>query len=560
MLSFASPKRAAALRFLLLPCLSRGLALRPPAAAATLGALSKKRHTLLTFGFVGTDFHGLQQQSAEGDPERPAVSDVIRRALLNQGYILESNFSPLARSKWSLASRTDKGVHAACAAASVMIETYDCDVVLGDDGDTRAEDYHAAAASMGTEGRPVEKDWSLAPEALERINADLPQTVRVFAGGYVRRGFDAREEASSRTYEYLLPLSAVGASASELDAVLRRFEGTHRFHNFASGLRQRTDEEQTFTCEATGATWPLAMSSNAQISASYRSVITCRVRRELVIEGVPYLVLRIAGLAFVLHQIRHMVGGALAVTNGLVPADVLQIALDSPLRVDIAPLVPGMGLLLDEIRWFNVRTGLDEATVPEAAREAMEAFKESTIYPHIHRLYADGAYGRFLDDLRNGNFTEQYDSHAIETLRQVGSAHRQAMAVKAARRREARAQRPTAEHEASSEARDAAAAPPPGLDEAAVRQRGDSGGRGRGGGGGSGGGSGGGGPKKPRAPKEGELPSGVLVELCVAAQTLPGPEMFRVHQLLKAKVATGELEPEQPTQYYLDALDWRTMR
>ena len=83
---------------------------------------------------------------------------------------------------------------------------------------------------------------------------------------------------------------------------------------------------------------------------------------------------------------------------------------------------------------------------------------------------------------------------------------------------------------------------------------------GGGGGGGSGGGSGGGGPKKPRAPKEGELPSGVLVELCVAAQKLPGPEMFRVHQLLKAKVATGELEPEQPTQYYLDALDWRTMR
>jgi hypothetical protein len=31
--------------------------------------------------------------------------------------------------------------------------------------------------------------------------------------------------------------------------------------------------------------------------------------------------------------------------------------------------------------------------------------------------------------------------------------------------------------------------------------------------------------------------------------------MFRVHQLLKAKVATGELEPEQPTQYYLDALE-----
>jgi len=105
--SIASPKRAVALRFLLLPCLSRGLALRPPAAAATLGAPSKKRHTLLTFGFVCTVFHGLQQQSAEDGPERPSVSDVIRRALLNPGYILESTFSPL----WLLA--TTLGLHSA---------------------------------------------------------------------------------------------------------------------------------------------------------------------------------------------------------------------------------------------------------------------------------------------------------------------------------------------------------------------------------------------------------------------------------------------------------------
>lgn len=63
-------------------------------------------HTLLTFGFVCTVFHGLQQ-SAEDGPERPSVSDVIRRALLNPGYILESNFSPL----WLLA--TTLGLHSA---------------------------------------------------------------------------------------------------------------------------------------------------------------------------------------------------------------------------------------------------------------------------------------------------------------------------------------------------------------------------------------------------------------------------------------------------------------
>ena len=62
------------------------------------------------------------------------------------------------------------------------------------------------------------------------------------------------------------------------------------------------------------------------------------------VEGARYLVLRIAGLAFVLHQIRHMVGAALAAANGVVPPDVLSIALRSPLRVDAAPLAPACGL------------------------------------------------------------------------------------------------------------------------------------------------------------------------------------------------------------------------
>ena len=99
----------------------------PPQLAERLpsegGSPTKKRHALLTFGFTGTGYYGLQSQSAAGDPERPTVSDVLRAALLAEGFIAESNFVTLGRTKWKLASRTDKGVHAACAAASVNLET-----------------------------------------------------------------------------------------------------------------------------------------------------------------------------------------------------------------------------------------------------------------------------------------------------------------------------------------------------------------------------------------------------------------------------------------------------
>ncbi|EOD41408.1 hypothetical protein EMIHUDRAFT_199769 [Emiliania huxleyi CCMP1516] len=80
---------------------------------------SKKRHMALMFGFRGTGFYGLQSQSAEGTPGQPTVSDALRRALLDAGAVLPSNFSPLTRTKWTLASRTDKGVHAARAAVDI---------------------------------------------------------------------------------------------------------------------------------------------------------------------------------------------------------------------------------------------------------------------------------------------------------------------------------------------------------------------------------------------------------------------------------------------------------
>ena len=108
--------------------------------------------------------------------------------------------------------------------------------------------------------------------------------------------------------------------------------------------------------------------------------------------------LHVQGAAFALHQIRHMIGAAIAVAQGTVPADVMRIALHTPfqagtmrmvmhmpwscihhehayavrapciyrastahascmrhacahvpLQVDVAPLVPAEGLLLAEV-------------------------------------------------------------------------------------------------------------------------------------------------------------------------------------------------------------------
>ena len=81
----------------------------------------KKMPMCISFGYVGSGFHGLQSQPKR--PDLPTVAKTIRQALLESGAIAASNIEPLARTKWSLSSRTDKGVHAAGAAASFRMET-----------------------------------------------------------------------------------------------------------------------------------------------------------------------------------------------------------------------------------------------------------------------------------------------------------------------------------------------------------------------------------------------------------------------------------------------------
>ena len=292
---------------------------------------TKKRHMALLFGYQGTGYFGLQSQRAEGTPGQPTISDVLRQGLLHSGAILHTNFSPLTRTKWSLASRTDKGVHAARASVSFKMETLDSQV----------EPFGVGECDDGGVGQRMQ----LTVEALEAINAHLPPEVQLFGGATVRKSFDSRECASSRTYEYLLPRSMLdGMTVSEFDAVMREFEGSQKVHNFCSGLRRQAGQ-----WEYDGESWPLALDPRPRQSVAYRSVMRCGVRRTLTVKGEDYLVLEISGVSFMLHQIRHMVGTGLAIAHGLVPHDILPLALRSPLEINISPLAPATGLLLDEV-------------------------------------------------------------------------------------------------------------------------------------------------------------------------------------------------------------------
>ena len=75
------------------PTLTLTLTLIPTPTLTLTLTLTLTRHALLFFGFCGTGFYGLQgQPPGQGDPEKPAVSDLIRTALLEAGFIQPTNW------------------------------------------------------------------------------------------------------------------------------------------------------------------------------------------------------------------------------------------------------------------------------------------------------------------------------------------------------------------------------------------------------------------------------------------------------------------------------------
>ncbi|GAX72678.1 hypothetical protein CEUSTIGMA_g134.t1 [Chlamydomonas eustigma] len=93
-----------------------------------------------------------------------------------------------------------------------------------------------------------------------------------------------------------------------------------------------------------------------------------------------YLKLVIYGRSFIMHQIRKMVGLAVAVARGSAPAECIDAALDlSNKRINV-PTAPATGLLMDHA-FFEGETLGEPGAIAE--KELVEAFKEEHIYPAI---------------------------------------------------------------------------------------------------------------------------------------------------------------------------------
>lgn len=152
---------------------------------------------------------------------------------------------------------------------------------------------------------------------------------------------------------------------TKLNEVLKRYEGTHNFHNFTSKLE------------------PTSPKCN-------RFILSFEADKPFVNNDMEWVRLRVVGQSFLLHQIRKMVGTAVEIVAGVTTPETIAAAMQLD-KMDL-PKAPSVGLYLaqahfqvynrkmqDSIQTTHPALDLEDPTVAAA----VEQFKQDFIFSHI---------------------------------------------------------------------------------------------------------------------------------------------------------------------------------
>lgn len=200
------------------------------------------------------------------------IDDEFEKALCAAGAITEENTGGLEKKLgWNRCARTDKGV-------SALVNVFSAKLLLSD-------------AELQ---EPEHASW------VARVNQHLPPHVRVWTVARVKASFTSKREVDSRTYEYVMPAFLLcprdadaatwafdDAARMALNSALLYFVGSNKYHNYTKSKAFHDPEV-------------------------VRMITQVAARRVVVLNGTPFVVFRIRGTSFMLHQIRKMMAMAIS--------------------------------------------------------------------------------------------------------------------------------------------------------------------------------------------------------------------------------------------------------
>jgi len=305
-----------------------------PDDQAKLSEIKKKKYAFL-IGYSGTGYYGLQRNPTTN--EFRTIEDEIVDALIKIKAIPENHANEMHKMQFQRAARTDKGVSAAANLINLKMELRD--------------------------------------ESLKELNDALPEKIRVYGFRKVTQSFDSKNSCEARTYMYLLPTFAfcpieevtkedyriTPEVLKEVNDVLKMYLGTHNFHNFTSGKK--------------------FIDPSAK-----RYIMSMECGRVFVKDNYEFAVITVKGQSFMLHQIRKMIGLAIAVVRGIATKATIDKCWTAD-KIDMS-IAPALGLMLDKLHYdkYNKKFGNDGIHKPLTFVECeneIESFKHKYIYPNV---------------------------------------------------------------------------------------------------------------------------------------------------------------------------------
>ncbi|CAN6233996.1 unnamed protein product [Urochloa humidicola] len=184
--------------------------------------------------------------------------------------------------------------------------------------------------------------------------------------------------------EEKLPFSYSDEVKERFNRILKYYVGTHNFHNFTTRTK-------------------------AEDPAAKRFIISFAADRVVSLDGIDFVRCEVVGQSFMLHQIRKMIGLAVAVMRNCAPESIYDVAFRKDVNLNV-PTAPEVGLYLDECMFTSYNKKWKDTHEPvsmEPYCEEAEEFKVKYIFTHIAAMeHKEGAVALWLHSLNHRNYPD----------------------------------------------------------------------------------------------------------------------------------------------------------
>ncbi|KAF9683199.1 hypothetical protein SADUNF_Sadunf05G0187600 [Salix dunnii] len=166
--------------------------------------------------------------------------------------------------------------------------------------------------------------------------------------------------------------------------ILNYYVGSHNFHNFTTRTK-------------------------AEDPSARRYIVSFDAKTTVTVEGIEFVKCEVVGQSFMLHQIRKMIGVAVAIMRNCASESLIQTALQKDVNITV-PTAPEVGLYLDECFFTSYnqkwKDSHEELSMKDYEEEA-EEFKMKHIYSHIAATeHKEGSVALWLHSLNHRNYPD----------------------------------------------------------------------------------------------------------------------------------------------------------